>query len=74
MENLKICQFLSWECCVQGREEDRVSTEKFIYYLERHVEVDGDEHGPAALNMIKVVVFHRRRIYTEEKAKVVAAS
>ena len=60
---------------MQGREEeDRVSTEKFIYYLERHVEVDGDEHGPAALNMIKVVVFHRRRIYTEEKAKVVAAS
>jgi len=54
-----------------GAEDPRYS--KFIYYLERHVEVDGDEHGPAALNMVKTLCGTDPRKWAEAKDAAVTA-
>lgn len=41
------------EIVKESEKASDVSYSKFIWYLERHIQVDGDDHGPISLKMIE---------------------
>jgi len=41
---------------------------KLVYYLDRHIDIDGEEHGPMALNMIQDLCANNQDKWDEAKA------
>ena len=36
----------------KAAKKNATSFPRFMYYLNRHIEIDGDEHGPLSLKMV----------------------
>ena len=47
------------------RNSNSARLDRFIYYLDRHIEVDTDDHGPMAFDMIKRICGNDARKWTE---------
>ena len=47
------------EGLLRERHIDEDEAPVFVYYLKRHIELDGDNHGPAAKTIIKHVTQNR---------------
>lgn len=47
-----------FESMVRTLKAERVEAPTFLYYLERHIEVDGGEHGPLAMQCLDKLIDH----------------
>lgn len=56
-------------------EISQISAPKFHYYLQRHIEVDGDDHGPMSEHLVEFLCDNDpTKIYEAEKAAIEAIS
>ncbi|AZE92910.1 hypothetical protein C4J95_0785 [Pseudomonas orientalis] len=39
---------------------DRESAPRFVHYLQRHIDLDGDEHGPAAMRILSDLIIDEK--------------